>query len=213
MYFRILHPSPKCTIVHSGLLRHLCLSHCFHFLFLFVCDGRATQTASRHVFSPSLLSDVVACFLKTVGWRIELRSDMCSPFGSGEPECPVDMFAEELLFDNQTQRYPNGLQAVCTTAKRDHHGTISRLRPNCDLRGYCLRQYIVPSLRAIRTSIPPSCVRRFSTMPLILLNGATNSYFITLLFKFIFNSSPVSCSAANASLMQARLLTTDEVGS
>ena len=33
---------------------------------------------------------------------------MCRVLGKPEPECPVDMFAEELLFDNQTQRYPNG---------------------------------------------------------------------------------------------------------
>ena len=50
-------------------------------------------------------SDVVACFLKTVGCRIELRSDMCRAEGTPEPECPVDMFAKELLFDNQTNAY------------------------------------------------------------------------------------------------------------
>ena len=132
---RILHPSPKCTVSHPRRLSELCFSHCSHFLFFFVCDGRVTLSPSlaaacllldslspfddlRSRLSPSLLSDVVACFLKTVGWRIELRSDMCSPFGSGEPECPVDMFAEELLFDNQTQRYPHGPLAVCATTAR-----------------------------------------------------------------------------------------------
>lgn len=37
---------------------------------------------------------------------------MCRAEGTPEPECPVDMFAEELLFDNQTQRYPNGVQGL-----------------------------------------------------------------------------------------------------
>ena len=55
-------------------------------------------------------------------------------------------------------------------------------RDHLPFRGYFLRQYIVPSLRAIRISIPPSCVRLFSTMPLILLNGASNWYFILLSF-------------------------------
>ena len=43
---------------------------------------------------------------------------MCRAEGTPEPECPVDMFAEELLFDNQTQRYPNGVQGLRPSLQR-----------------------------------------------------------------------------------------------